>query len=168
MKNRNEIEGVIFDYDVISTLFDFSEVFINGWDYVFLDPNVFFDDDDDDDEDVFYVNYLRSIDGSKLGDKLNFYLTTFDCIPSIESSWFENYDSKYIASSTAQQWELAFAGMYFVPDNLNWCAIYIDQPGRDYIMLGSSHDLIEKIKANGECVLQKEVVMKSSRNGHFN
>ena len=91
---------------------------------------------------------LKLIDESSDKDVLNFYLTEFSDMRAmnLSSVWQEEYNSEAIYGSDKEQWQFALSGMYFLPQNESWCAVYVDNIGRDFILLGANKKLLAKMK----------------------
>ncbi len=141
---REEIEGVWFDLAYTDEVHLLPEVFLNGWEFILVDPLYLFDED----MNLEGLQEIQKCDSSSAGDSLYFYFTMFPDISEFSSVWVENYSAEDIKESDKVQWQLAFGGMYFYPTKRDWCGIYLDYPCQDFVLLGADALLISKIKAN--------------------
>jgi hypothetical protein len=106
------------------------------WDSIFIVPDFFLNDE----EGCLGFDFIRSLEVGSASDNVIFILTEFKDI------WMESYNSDSIAKSDRDEWQSAFSGVCFFPENEKWFALYVDRPYSDFIVLSSEAKFIDDIK----------------------
>lgn len=124
------------NYDDESIKNEISSIFIkDDWDSLFLSPDFFLDNE----TGCVGFDFMRAIEKENVSENIIFILTEFQDV------WIEEYSSYSIASSEKDEWQTAFSGVCFFPDNEKWFALYVDRPYADFIMFASELNLIHRV-----------------------
>lgn len=84
-------------------------------------------------------DFMRAIEKENVSENITFILTEFQDV------WTEEYSSYSISISEKEEWQTAFSGVCFFPDNEKWFALYVDRPYSDFIMFASESIFIDKV-----------------------
>lgn len=124
------------NYDDESIKKDISSMFIkDNWDSLFLSPDFFLDDE----TGCVGFDFMRAIEKENVSENITFIFTEFQDV------WTEEYSSYSISISEKEEWQTAFSGVCFFPDNEKWFALYVDRPYSDFIMFASESIFIDKV-----------------------
>lgn len=141
MKNRDEVEKSIVKIPDIIDLKRLNCLFRKKWHFLIVKVDYLFGESKANNG----IDLIKEIDESKDESSLHFFLTIFSGIEDIDDQWVGNYNSESIRGSDKAPWQLAFSGMYFMPDNECWCGIYIDNIGQDIVVIGGEDFFINQL-----------------------